>query len=223
MRAQPLACMSALAVGFALLIGLACALPGRPERILPEITGTVAGTPLDARPVRLTLVVIHSRTPSIHDRRESPLSSERAFRFAPLMLDVAGHEFGHHYRVYLHLTQGTDDRVIWRAQLSRLKDAMPIRLDCELARPIALGEPCRVTDPLDQPWLLEEGKRHFARLCADCHGRDARGSRPRRARDPSTAPRSEHVAPGAPDLTRIASRNGGRFDRDAVAAWIEGR
>jgi mono/diheme cytochrome c family protein len=209
------------------LIALACAVPGRPERILPEITGGItqpgSGDAAGGLRGRLTLVVIHSRTPSVHDRREVPLDADRRFRFDPLLLDVAGHEFGHHYRIYLHLAQGGADRVIWRAQISRLEDAAPIRLDCDLARPIALGEPCRVVDPLAQPWLLDEGERHFRRLCADCHGKDARGGPlPDAESSPSGSP-AEARAARAPDLTGLAIRHGGRFDRDAVVAWIEGR
>ncbi|MBK7951466.1 MAG: c-type cytochrome [Deltaproteobacteria bacterium] len=216
----------ALLAALTVAIALACAVPGRPERILPEITGVIAHDGATAEVAgrgRLTLVVIHSRTPSVHDRREVPLAADDRFRFDPLLLDVAGHEFGHHYRIYLHLSQGGADRVIWRAQLSRLEDATPIRLDCDLDREIALGEPCRVVDPLGQPWLLDEGKRHFGRLCADCHGKDARGGRMSQARSGSAGSSAETTAIRAPDLTRLASRHGGRFDRDAVVAWIEGR
>jgi mono/diheme cytochrome c family protein len=194
-----------------------CALPGRPERVLPGIEGTLydGGTPVDDG--HLALVVIHSKTAAIHSRREVSLGPERPFRFEPLFLDVAGQEFGLHYRLYLHLVRNGADRVIWRARLSRWQDEVPIRLTCDLARPIALGEPCRVVDPLTQPWLLAEGKRHFERLCADCHGADARGGTVR----PSLSPTES--ASHAPDLTRIAARQAGRFDRDAVAIWIEGR
>lgn len=212
-------------------VASACSLPGRPERILPEIQGTVrgldakgrVGESADGSRGRLTLVVIHSLTPSVHDRREVALATDHRFHFDPLLLDVAGQEFGRRYRIYLHFALGGSDRVIWRAQVSRLEDAAPIRLDCDLARPIALGEPCRVVEPLAQPWLLDEGKRHFRRLCADCHGKDARGGAAPRERPSSTDSPPDAAIGDAPDLTRLASRHGGRFDRDAVAAWIEGR
>lgn len=214
----------------ALLAGalpLACAVPGRPERILPEITGVIARgsakSGAESSRGRLTLVVIHSLTPSVHDRREVALGADQGFHFEPLLLDVAGHEFGRHYRIYLHLAQNGADRVIWRAQISRLEDAAPIRLDCDLARPIGLGEPCRVVDPLGQPWLLDEGKRHFGRLCADCHGKDARGGPLPDAESSPSDSAADARAMRAPDLTGLASRHGGRFDRDAVVAWIEGR
>lgn len=225
---RPASCV-ALGLALALVatavaaVPFGCALPGRPTPILPEVSGTVAGDLDPGVPARLTLVVIHTLTPSVHDRREVALSSEHAFHFEPLLREVAGREFGRGYRIYLHLTQGEADRVIWRAQISRLEDPNPIALDCDLARPTALGEPCRVRDPLDQAWLLDEGRRHYARLCADCHGRDARGGLVPRPPADSAAPPPAAVAERAPDLTRLAARHGGRFDRDAVVAWIEGR
>jgi mono/diheme cytochrome c family protein len=204
-------------LGFAVLalagvIALACALPGQPVRVLPAVSGVVRGGG-----TALELIVMHRDTPSLHARRAFALGPDGRFRFDPILLDVAGHEFSKRYRVYLHLVSGRSDRVIWRAELSRLEDETPIRLACDLARPIELGQPCRVEDPLTQPWLLAEGLRQFQRLCADCHGADGRGAASPRAAAGSGA------AGGAPDLTGIAARRGGRFERDEIAAWIEGR
>ena len=165
----------------------------------------------------MVLVVIHRDTPALHARQEAALASDGRFRFEPVFLDVAGHEFSKRYRVYLHLRSGGSDRVIWRAELSRLADEAPIPLACDLARPVALGEVCRVTDPLGQPWLLAAGKSHFERLCARCHGADGTGA------GASAAPRDAPEPARPPDLTRIAERQGGRFEHDRVAAWIEGR
>ena len=58
----------------------------------------------------------------------------------------------------------------------------------------------------------ETGADIFAVECASCHGADARGDGPY-ARDLETAP---------PDLTLIASRNGGVFPRDQVMSTIDG-
>jgi len=218
----------------ALSLAPGCALPGRPVRVLPQVEGAlVPGTPPIAD-ARLTLVVQHRESASLHARQTVPVAPDGRFRFEPVSLAVAGHEFSKVYRVYLHLEHGAadraaaSDRVIWRAELSRFDDEIPIRLACDLARDVALGEPCRVVDPLAQPWLLAEGRRHYKRLCADCHGRDGRGqAAPSPATDASTAADGDAQAAdrahAAPDLTRIAARHAGRFDRDAVAAFIEGR
>lgn len=195
---------------------LACAWPGQPVPVLPEILGAVDTGAAGSDP-RLLLLVMHRETPSLHARQEIAVGRDGDFRFAPVFLDVAGHEFSKHYRVYLHLREGDTDRVIWRADLSRLEAPLPISLDCELARPLALGEICRVRDPVRQPWLIAEGRKSFARLCARCHGADGRGT------DASPAAGQDAATVTPPDLTQIAARHGGRFDHDRVAAWIEGR
>lgn len=196
----------------ALALPLACNLPGRPARVLPALSGSGA-TPA----ARMTLVVLHRDAPSLHARKESVAAADGTFAFEPIALPVAGQEFGRHYRVYLHHVSSGVDRVVFRANLARRDAEGPIRLDCDLARPIALGEPCRVRDPQSHPWLIAEGRDHFARLCADCHGSDARGGPVPRER--SQADRVEQ----APDLTRLAARSNGLFDRDTVAMRIEGR
>ncbi len=204
----------ALAFLVATTIALACALPGRPVQVLPELHGRILGEAATVG-ARLRLVVMHRETPSLHARREIAIDRDGGFRFAPIRLEVAGREFSKHYRVYLHLRSGDADRVIWRADVSRFEAPRPIPLDCDLARPAALGEVCRVRDPLRQPWLLAEGAKSFERLCSECHGRDGRGGAP--GRD------GAFPADPPPDLTQIAARAGGRFDPDRVAAWIEGR
>jgi mono/diheme cytochrome c family protein len=194
----------------------ACALPGRPVRVLPEVQGRIAADALDAD-ARLMLAVIHRESHSLHARQELALADDGRFRFEPVFLEVAGHEFSKRYRVYLHLHSGGSDRVIWRAEISRLAVEASIPLECDLARPVALGEVCRVADPLRQPWLLAEGRDHFVRLCARCHGADGTG--PGKSTTSSPLP----TAGATPDLTRIAERHGGHFEPDRVAAWIEGR
>lgn len=199
-----------------LWLALACAWPGRPVPVLPEIFGEIAGGTA-APDAQLRLVVMHRETPSLHARQEVAVGPSGDFRFDPVFLEVAGREFSKHYRVYLHLQTGSSDRVLWRADVSRLEAPRPIALDCDLARPVALGEVCRVRDPVRQPWLIAEGKKSFDRLCARCHGANGRSADPPLAADEDAAT----VVP--PDLTRIAARQGGRFDPDRVAAWIEGR
>jgi mono/diheme cytochrome c family protein len=69
------------------------------------------------------------------------------------------------------------------------------------------------TDEADSSAPTISAEAAFARYCAPCHGDDGRGngklvfglSRP------------------APDLTRLAMRNGGAFPRERVARLIDGR
>ena len=63
------------------------------------------------------------------------------------------------------------------------------------------------------PIASVEGKDSYAAYCAVCHGRDATGNGP-------AAPALK-VAPT--DLTRIASRNGGKFDALKVEDLIVGK
>ena len=58
-----------------------------------------------------------------------------------------------------------------------------------------------------------QGQSLFMAYCSDCHGVQAHGDGPRAAKldQPPT------------DLTWIAQLNGGRFDADAVAAYVDGR
>jgi mono/diheme cytochrome c family protein len=56
------------------------------------------------------------------------------------------------------------------------------------------------------------GRENFEAYCASCHGRSGRGNGPLAA---------ELVTPPA-DLTTLSTRNGGRFPRAAVAAYVEG-
>lgn len=184
--------------------------------VLPEVAGQIEDGGLDTN-ARLQLVVMHRESPSLHARQEISVAPDGRFRFEPVLLEVAGREFSKHYRIYLHLRSEGSDRVLWRADRPRVDTPVPIPLDCNLERPVTLGEACRVRYPLSQPWLIAEGKKNFERLCARCHGSDGRGT------DPATADAGAADSLRPPDLTGIATRHGGRFDRDRVAAWIEGR
>jgi mono/diheme cytochrome c family protein len=59
----------------------------------------------------------------------------------------------------------------------------------------------------------EDGSSLYRTYCASCHGAAALGD--------GVLARSLEMAP--PDLTRLARRNRGRFDADAVARTIDGR
>ena len=70
---------------------------------------------------------------------------------------------------------------------------------------------CAATDDRDTQQL--SGVEMYQRLCASCHGVDARGNGP--------------VAPlvkiRVPDLTRIAHRDGGEFPTEDIRRVIDGR
>ena len=57
------------------------------------------------------------------------------------------------------------------------------------------------------------GRIVYERHCASCHGLDGRGA----------GPVAESLDDAPPDLTRLAARNGGRFDERAVMTAIDGR
>jgi mono/diheme cytochrome c family protein len=58
-----------------------------------------------------------------------------------------------------------------------------------------------------------EGKDTFATYCAACHGADAKGH----------GPAAPALAKPVPDLTLLASRNGGKFDALVTEATITGQ
>jgi mono/diheme cytochrome c family protein len=58
-----------------------------------------------------------------------------------------------------------------------------------------------------------KGKVIYARYCASCHGKEARGD--------GALASDLRVAP--PDLTTLAAKNGGKFPFDAVAQAVDGR
>jgi mono/diheme cytochrome c family protein len=67
-------------------------------------------------------------------------------------------------------------------------------------------EPAKVTSPAS-------GKEMFTSYCASCHGLDGKGSGP--------ATKALTAAPA--DLTVLASRNGGKYPSDKVAAILRGQ
>ncbi|HTL49100.1 MAG TPA: cytochrome c [Steroidobacteraceae bacterium] len=59
----------------------------------------------------------------------------------------------------------------------------------------------------------QRGRQTFERVCATCHGADARGN----------GPVAEMFAVPVPDLTRIAARRGGAFPKDEIFRIIDGQ
>ena len=57
------------------------------------------------------------------------------------------------------------------------------------------------------------GEALFRRYCASCHGLAGRGD----------GPLAESLKTRPADLTRIAKKNGGRFDEPSLLAFIDGR
>ncbi len=201
-----------------LLLAVGCAIPGRLYLVAPAISGSVQSAQDSLEGADLRLEVSYPDSPDLYDNEERTLPASGRFAFDRVELAVAGHEYSKNYRAFLHLRINGKDRVIWRAQFSRLALTGEIRLDCDLDRPVRHGQPCWVIDPLAQPWLIEEGKRTFDRLCVGCHGAGGVGGRA--AGDPSVV-----AALGSlpPDLRKIAKRRNGRFDRAEISEWIEGR
>lgn len=60
---------------------------------------------------------------------------------------------------------------------------------------------------------LALGKRDFETYCAACHGESGKGD----------GPVAEFIALTAPDLTRLARKNAGRFPAELVERIIDGR
>ena len=186
-----------------LLVG--CLVPWKTYRVAPPITGQVEGGAGDG-PAELVLTLQHRENAELHSVERVALDGDGSFAFRPVELDIAGEEYSKVYRVRIALERGDAPRSLWRAEFSRRDATESITLDCALDRPVAHGQPCRVRDPLRHRWLVEAGAATFAELCSTCHGADAGG-----------------IAGTGPDLRQIAARDDGRFDRDRIAEWIEGR
>jgi hypothetical protein len=196
-----------------------CAIPGRLYVVAPAISGHVYGGAASEADVsrngaQLALHVVHRVSADLYSRERVDLSADGNFAFEPVELVVAGHEYSKDYRVWLRLRVDGKERVIWRAEYSRLALAGAVALDCDLDRPVRHGQPCWVRNPLQVPWLIAEGERTYRRLCVRCHGIDGGGNA-------KTAEAPGGRAP--PDLRAIAARRGGRFDRAEITEWIEGR
>ena len=187
---------------------ISCAIPGQKVRVSPPVMGVLQGVPADARDVELAYYVMHRENPKLFDVQRIGPSEDGSFYFEPVALMIAGQEYSKYYRIFLHYKEGGQDRVIWRGEYSRRDLAGRIQLDCVLDRRARVSQPCLVQDPLKHPWLVAQGGRTFRRLCATCHG------------EPGEADSTR--AQGAPDLSRIAVRRGGRFDRMEIAEFIEG-
>jgi mono/diheme cytochrome c family protein len=76
-----------------------------------------------------------------------------------------------------------------------------------------LALPSLVQAQPKEPEGAAGGKIIFAKICASCHGTDARGG----------GPVAESLKTPPSDLTEIAARREGVFEADEVAAIIDGR
>jgi mono/diheme cytochrome c family protein len=195
-------------------LAIACAIPGRLYPVSPALSGQLHGGDIPSDGAQLVLHVVHSESADLHSKEQVPLAPQGRFAFEAVELAVAGHEYSKNYRIFLHYLAGGKNRVIWRAQFSRLAlTATAVELDCDLDRPVRHGQPCWVRDPLQHPWIVWEGERTYRRNCQRCHGLDGRG-----------VIGTDDVAESQPpDLSEIAARRGGRFDRAEVSEWIDGR
>jgi len=199
-----------VALGAAILAG--CVLPGRLYPVAPVIRGQIVDLDPALGTPELELVVLHRESMNLHAKQRVAADPAGRFEFPETRLAVAGQEYSKYYRFYLHLEDASGNRVIWRAQRSRHSRSGAIELACDLDRPIRRGQICRVERPLEHDWLIAEGKRTYRRLCARCHGpkgRPEHGGSPEDGSLPA-------------DLTTIAARWGGSFDRQAVAIRIVG-
>ncbi len=194
------------------LLALGCLVPGETYRVAPEVEGRFRAWPADASSLRLT--VTHRENPQLFEVQTKPLGEDGRFDFGPAELAISGREYSKFYRAWLHLREPRGDRVVWRAEFSRNELAGPIELDCDLTRSPRIGQPCQVVEPTRHVWLVARGRETFRRLCAECHGD------PTDPGDREAAATAAGVTP--PDLTRIAERRAGVFDRDEIAEWIEG-
>jgi mono/diheme cytochrome c family protein len=197
-----------------LALGAACALPWRDYPVSPAVYGTIDRGAEAVTTGRVRLQVRSRDNAALGGHREVVPGDDGSFAFDQLALAVAGQEYGKLYVLLLYWLEGDHAVTLWRADYSRRQLGGPIELACDLARPREEGTPCRfVGDAREQPWLLEAGARDYRRLCASCHGADARGG----------GPAAANLRGSPPDLTRIAARRGGVFPYDELAAWLDGR
>jgi mono/diheme cytochrome c family protein len=200
-----------VSVGLPLLLA-ACTLPGRTYPVSPVLSGQLQGEVAFAD-AEVVLRVQHHENPTLAAEHRVALAADGRFRFEPIELAVAGHEYTKRYRAFLRFRGGPIDRPIWRAEYERGEIGTPVQLDCRLDRPIEHGQPCRVVDARRYPWIVRAGEAAFMQRCASCHGVAGLGD----------GPVASVLFEQPPDLRRIALRRGGHFDRDAVAERIEGR
>ncbi len=190
------------------IVAASCAVPGQPYRVSPPVMGVIDELTAAPEAIELVLSVMHRENPTLFEIQRTGLEEDGRFYFEPVSLEIAGLEYSKFYRVFLHYRDGQQNQVIWRAEFSRKDLVGRVELDCALGRRPRVSQPCLVRDPLAQPWLVRGGERTFGRLCASCHGEAGQGGRVGRRT--------------IPDLTRIAARRDGRFDRREIAARIEG-
>jgi mono/diheme cytochrome c family protein len=87
----------------------------------------------------------------------------------------------------------------------------PVRHVCSVISTVLVtlgGAPVHAAD-----YLAMSGQQLYERFCASCHGLEGRGD----------GPVAQTFSSKVPDLTLIARRHGGEFQRDWVERTIDGR
>jgi mono/diheme cytochrome c family protein len=200
-----------IGVGLSSLVLVAC-VPWRDYPVSPAFEGRVTGSQTEGATLRLE--VQNQSSSSLGAHRVVGFDANGRFRIEPIALRLGGREIFKMYAAFLRF-EGVDgsSRIIWRGEWDRGFFDRRVLLECELSRPTDFGQPCRVVDPVKHRWLVTAGQLEFLESCTSCHDVGATGGGP--------------AAPGLktppPDLTRIAARRGGRFDRDEIQSWIDGR
>jgi len=199
-------------IGWAVLaLALSACVPWRDYPVSPLIEGRVSGAFLDGASLRLEVQNESSEALGAH--REASIDADGSFRIDPISLRLGGREFFKLYAVYLRFQdRGGDSRIVWRSEWHRGWFGERLELECELQRTMDYGQPCLVVDAVQHRWLVSNGQLEFLESCSSCHNVGAVGDGPAAA--------GLHEEP--PDLTRIAARRG-RFDRDEIRGWIDGR
>jgi len=203
---------SAAGLLFVLISGLVGCVPWRDYPVSPVIEGQLTGARVPDATLRLE--VRNQTSASLGAHRVVSLEEDGRFRIDPIPLRPGVREVFKLYTVVLSL-EGADggSRVIWRSEWHRGFFDDRLELQCELQRPSEYGQVCRVVDPARQRSLVSYGQREFMRSCIDCHAVGATGN----------GLGAEALRTEPPDLTRLAARRGGRFDREWVHSWIDGR
>lgn len=84
---------------------------------------------------------------------------------------------------------------------------------CLVATTVAACSSKQAAVPSSEATRAEVGEQTFHSYCSSCHGMSGVGD----------GPVAQHLTTPPADLTEIAKRNNGRFDRAQVARFIDGR
>ena len=95
--------------------------------------------------------------------------------------------------------------------MAAIERVFPLMLIAAAGVAVSTAAPAQQT--VEAPFVSEGGEALFTTYCASCHGRGGKGD----------GPISQHLRSVPPDLTRFASRAGGKFDEQKVYRIIDGR